>query len=61
MLDLREIVVKMKGEHQGLPIMSSLDFCMAVMKHLGSTSGELVSTYSHIKLLQRNVVFKSVC
>ena len=61
MLDLREMVVKMKGEHQGLLILSSLDFCMAVMKHSGSASGKLVSNYSHIKLLQRNVVFKSVC
>jgi hypothetical protein len=61
MLDLREMVVKMKGEHQGLRIMSILDFCTAVMKHLGSTSGELVSTYSQIKLLQINVVIKTVC
>jgi len=27
--------------------MNSLDFCMAVMKRLGSASGELVSTYCH--------------
>jgi len=61
MLDLREMVVKMKGEHQGLRILSSLDFCMAVMKHLCSASGELVSAYSHVQLLQRNVFFLSVC
>jgi len=57
MLDLKEMVVRVQGEHKQLRIMNSLDFCMAVMKHLGSTSGELVSIYSHIKLLQRNVVF----
>ena len=61
MLDLREMVVTMKSEHKQLRILNSRDFCMAVMKHLGSASGELVSTYSHIKLLQRNVFFLSEC
>jgi len=54
------MVVRVQDEHKQLRIMNSLDFCMALMKHLGSAAGELVSTYSHIKLLQGNVFFFKV-